>query len=157
MDRQMKSPDKFNTDRKTSSKAKTSSGLKKEKENNNNKPITEWFYMSKDTVSAKMISEVLKAKGFDRIELWDEMNILQIELPDRKAVDFEPLGYDFKDPSDAAFVKNRGIKTVFAVTIEAGAFDLFKPLLEFILKEWEGFLCADSNDFKPIYGFKELS
>lgn len=98
-----------------------------------------------------MIADRLRIQGFREIELWEAMNILQIELADKRTVDFEPLGYSFKEPSDVYFIKNRNIKTIFAVTLEKGTVDLFKPVLKILLEEWNGFLCADSADFKPIY------
>jgi hypothetical protein len=125
------------------------------KENKSEKPITEWFFMTTDSVDARMISELLKSKGCGQIELWEAMNILQIELADR-TIDFESVDYEFKSPSDAAFIKNRNIKTIFAVTVEEGAFDAFKPVLKTILEVWSGFLCADSDDFKPVFELKDL-
>ncbi len=156
MDRQVKSQikNKKNNKKDMGGKSSYSSGpLKPERQE---KSITDWFYMTQGDINAKMISDLLKSKGFTEIELWEEMNILQIELSGNRTVDFEPLAYAFKDSSDAAFVKNRSIKTIFTVTVEEGAFDSFKPYLKILLEEGGGFLCADSEDFKPVYGLEEL-
>lgn len=117
--------------------------------------ITDWFYMSAADVHAKEISDLLKANGYNEVELWEEMNILQIETPGNKCIDFEPVTYRWKDPADAAFIKERNIKTIFAVTVEE-SLDSFQPLLKLILNEWGGFLCADSPDFKPLYDLSNL-
>ena len=140
MDKQVK----YKSNKNNSLKAKTDHRTKKEVS------ITEWFYMTPENVSARMIADILKVNGFMEIELWEEMNILQLELPEQKTIDFEPVGYSFKDPSDAAFIKNRNIETIFAVTLEEETFEYFKPVLKIIFNEWSGFLCADSEDFKPI-------
>jgi hypothetical protein len=58
---------------------------------------------------------------------------------------------NFKDSSDAAFVKNREIKTIFAVTIDDGALKETKAIMKLIIQDLGGFLCADSVDFNPIY------
>ncbi len=112
--------------------------------------ITDWFYMSAAEVHAKTISDLLKANGYNEVELWEEMNILQIETPGNKCIDFEPVTYMWKDPADAAFIKERNVKTIFAVTVEE-SLESFQPVLKLILSEWGGFFCADSSDFKPIY------
>lgn len=144
---------KQNTQYKQTKKVGLNTNTTKEKKSE--KPITDWFFMTADSVDARMISELLKSKGFGQIELWEAMNILQIELAS-KTIDFELVEYEFKSPSDAAFIKNRNIKTIFAVTVEEGAFDAFKPALKTILEIWSGFLCADSEDFKPIFELKDL-
>jgi hypothetical protein len=118
--------------------------------------ITDWFYMTPYEVTAKMIATLLKTQCNVSVDLWEEMNILQIELPNRIIVDFEPIIINFKDPSDAAFVKNRNIQTIFEVTMEEAALKEMKEVLKLIFNEWDGFLCADTDDFKPIYGKTEI-
>lgn len=118
--------------------------------------ITDWFYMTPNEVTAKMISNLLQSKSNVVVDLWEEMNILQIELPNKLTVDFEPIIINFKDPSDAAFVENRNIKTIFEVTMEEAVLHEMKELLRLIFQEWDGFLCADSDDFQPIYGKSDL-
>lgn len=118
--------------------------------------ITDWFYMTPSEITAKMISDLMKLQSNVQVELWDEMNILQIEFKNKSTVDFEPIIINFKDPSDAAFVKNRNIKTIFEVTMEEEAFQEMKAVLKVMINQWGGFLCADSDDFKPIYGKEEL-
>jgi hypothetical protein len=118
--------------------------------------ITDYFYMSPNQITAKMMDERIQVQDGIQVDLWEEMNILQIEFPNKLTVDFEPMSNEFKDSSDAAFIKNRNIKTVFAVTIDAGAFPLVKPLLKKIITEFDGFLCADSVDFKPLYALNDL-
>lgn len=117
--------------------------------------ITDWFYMSAAEVHAKGICDLLKANGYNEVELWEEMNILQIETMGNKCIDFEPVTYSWKDPADAAFIKDRNINTIFAVTVEE-SLDSFQPLLKLIINEWGGFLCADSPDFKPLYDLSNL-
>ncbi len=147
MNKQVKKLNKKNFNKSTGSSKINTELDKKQKVT-----ITDWYYMTPGDVNAKMIADRLKINGFSEVELWEEMNILQIELADKKTVDFEPVGYSFKDPSDVSFIKNRNIKTIFAVTLEEGNIELFRPVLKILLEEWEGFLCADSIDFKPIYG-----
>lgn len=120
------------------------------------KEITDWFYMTPKDVTAKMIADLIKKQGIVQVDLWEEMNILQLELADKTTADFEPVIIDFKDPSDAAFVKNRNIRTIFEVTVEENALPEMKPVLKLIFQEWGGFFCADTDDFHPIYGMDNL-
>ncbi len=118
--------------------------------------ITDWFYMTPNEVTAKMISDLIKLQNGITVDLWEEMNILQLELSNRITVDFEPIIINFKDPSDAAFVRNRKIKTIFEVTMEEAALSEMKEVLRMIFDAWDGFLCADTDDFKPIYRKEDL-
>jgi DNA mismatch repair ATPase MutL len=141
---------------------KLNSSLKAVKETDNkiDKPkeklVTDWFFMTPSEINAKMIVDILKLKSNLQADIWEELNILQIELPGKTTMDFEPVNIDFKDPSDAAFIKNRNIKTIFAVTIEEGAFEEMKEVFKQLIEEFEGFLCADSADFKPIYDHESM-
>ncbi len=118
------------------------------------KPAKEYLdllYMTASVVNAKDIAGLLQKQRDLRIELWPEMNVLELELSNRNIVDFEPLEVDFKDPSDLAFVKNRGIKTIFCLNPAAEDLDRVKGIFEQIIEQFSGFLCTDSADFQPIH------
>jgi hypothetical protein len=159
-----KIPGKKTLDWKTSGKKKTvgntvtqpKGAVKSEKVQQKEKVqmITDWFYMSAADVNAKEISDLLKVNGYNQIELWEEMNVLQIETNGHKSIDFEPVTYQWKDSADAAFIKNHNIKTIFAVTVEE--LESFQPVIKLILNKWGGFFCADSPDFKPSYDAGDL-
>ncbi len=140
--------------------------IRKDKEGNKNNPqnkpknpnnskteiITDWFYMTPSEINAKSIAQLIEAECHTPVDLWEEMNILQIELSNKVIVDFEPMSIDFKDELDMAFINNRNIKTIFAVYIASGILeDELKSILKVMFNQWNGFLCADSQDFKPIY------
>jgi len=109
------------------------------------------FYMTPSEITAKDIVAVLQENTELSIELWDSMNILEIVLPNQNSVDFEPVEVNFKDPSDISFVKNRGIKTIFAVSPKEADLNTILPYFELIISRYSGFLCADSADFTPVY------
>jgi hypothetical protein len=111
------------------------------------------LYMTPSTVSARDIVKLLENKkdiGVS-IELWDELNVLEIELPDKSTIDIEPIDIHFPDPSDVAFVKNRSIKTIFAVNLSEENLDTVKEFFNIIISQYSGFLCADTQDFSPVY------
>ncbi len=109
------------------------------------------FYMTSSEVRAKDLAEVMQNTPGITVELWDEMNVLELELSNQNSVDFEPVAPSFSDPSDAAFIKNRNIKTIFAVNLCEDDINTLIPIFEKLIDQYLGFLCADSADFKPIY------
>lgn len=113
--------------------------------------INNWIYMTPQVINARMIADILNSKTNLEVDIWEELDVLEVELSNESIVDFEPMDTNFKDSSDAAFVKNREIKTIFAVTIDDGALKETKAIMKLIIQDLGGFLCADSVDFNPIY------
>lgn len=109
------------------------------------------FYMTPLEVSAKDIAALLQENKDFQVELWEQMNILEMELLSGNSVDFEPVDANFKDPSDAAFLKNRGIRTIFAINLCEDDLNSLVPYFEGIVDKYSGFVCADSADFNPVY------
>lgn len=109
------------------------------------------LYMTSCEVTAKDLSEILKDIKDLKLELWEDMNVLELELNNQDTVDFEPLDVHFKNPSDAAFVKNRNIITIFTVSTFEEDIETVKSIFEKIIAQLSGFLCSDSEDFSPFY------
>lgn len=151
MDKKIKvRKDKVGSKNNTQNKSKNSN-------NSKSKIITDWFYMTPSEINAKSIAQLIEAECHTPVDLWEEMNILQIELSNKETVDFESMSIDFNDESDIAFIKNRNIKTIFAVYIASGTLDdELKSILKVMFNQWNGFLCADSQDFKPIFSLSDL-
>lgn len=125
----------------------------KKKKQESNKPVQlflDLYYMTPSEVQAKDIAALLSDAQNITVELWSEMNVLELELPNRNTVDFEPVSVDFKDPSDKAFVKNRNIRTIFGINLAEGDLNTVKNLFGLIINQFSGFLCTDSSDFQPI-------
>jgi hypothetical protein len=125
----------------------------KKQKPNSSKPVKHYLdllYMTPKEVTAKELAGLLKGTEKATIELWDEMNVLELELPNQNTVDFEPVEINFKDPSDSAFVKNRNIRTIFAVNLAEEDLEFVKTLFEQIISSFAGFLCTDSADFHPV-------
>lgn len=127
---------------------------KKKLSKSNQKTIKNYldlFYMTPQLIEAKNIARFLESIQSSNVELWEAVNVLEITLSNGNDVAFEPIDVDFKDPSDASFVKNRGIQTIFAVSILESDLDEVTSYFHKIIEEFEGFLCTDSSDFQPIY------
>lgn len=109
------------------------------------------LYMTPNLITAKDIAKQLEQMENLKVELWGEMNILELELSNGNTVDIEPVDNNFKDSSDAAFVKNRGIQTIFAITLDNDDLTEVVGCFENIIGNLSGFLCTDSEDFTPFY------
>lgn len=115
------------------------------------KEYVDLFYMTSMEVSAKDIAELFQNTAGITVQLWEEMNVLELELPSENSIDFEPLEPSFKEPGDAAFIKNRNIKTIFALNLCEADLQGAIPYFEQITQKYSGFVCMDSQDFKPVY------
>lgn len=109
------------------------------------------FYMTPSEVCAKDIAESFQAEKGLVIELWEAMNVLELVLSNQNSIDFEPVEASFRDPSDASFIENRHIKTIFGITLCDTDLTLAIPYFEQIVDKFGGFVCTDSDNFNPIY------
>jgi hypothetical protein len=115
------------------------------------KKYIDLLYMTPQELTAKDIAELFLAHPELTIELWAEMNVVEILLSNQNSVDFEAIDIDFKSPSDAAFVKNRGIKTAYAINLCEDDLSVATTYFEELVARFSGFVCADSEDFTPVY------
>ncbi len=113
------------------------------------KKYIDLLFMTPSEVNAKEIAALLQESGLST-QLWEEMNVLEIELPNGNSVDFESIDPNFKDPSDASFIKNRNIKTIFAIIICEEDIKAVTPYFEQLVEKHSGFVCGDSADFQPV-------
>ncbi len=115
------------------------------------KEYIDLLYMTPLTITAKDISNLFEANKDFSVQLWEDMNVLELELPNDNSIDFEPLDVNLKDPSDAAFVKNRNIQTIFALALCKTDLDTVIPLFNLLVEKFQGFVCADTENFNPVY------
>lgn len=115
------------------------------------KKYIDLLYMTPSEVTAKEIATLLQDANGLTVELWEAMNVLELELPNKNSIDFEPLAVTFKDPSDASFVKNRNIQTIFAINLCEDDLTMATTVFEKIVDRFSGFVCEDSEDFSPVY------
>lgn len=115
------------------------------------KKYTDLFYMTPSDVNAKDIADLFQDTKELSVQLWEEMNVLELELANQNSIDFEPMEPAFKDPSDSAFIKNRNIRTIFAINLCEADLNIMIPYFEQLVIRFSGFVCADSADFTPIY------
>lgn len=115
------------------------------------KQYIDLLYMTPEKITAKDIAGLFQGINGLTVELWSEMNVMELVLSNDDSIDFEPVDVDFKNPSDAAFVKNRSIQTIFALQLCDADLPAVTPYFEKLVTNFSGFVCADSEDFSPVY------
>ena len=115
------------------------------------KKYMDLFYMTPNVIRAKDIADLFSAEIGVTVELWEEMNVLEVVLSNQNSVDFEAMDPNFKDPSDYAFVKNRGIQTIFAINMTEEDLPIMTQYFNQMVDKFSGFVCSDSEDFAPVY------
>ena len=106
--------------------------------------------MTPSQIRAKDIATLLENTDGITVEVWNEMDVLELEFSNANTMDFESLDLSFSDPSDLTFIKNHKIQTIFAIQLLEEDFSYVKPILEKIVVEYRGFVCADTENFQPV-------
>ncbi len=127
------------------------SGKKKGLPKQFTKQYMDLLFMTPNKITAKDIASLFGGTYGLTIELWAEMDVLELILPNQNSIDFEPVDISFKDPSDAAFVKNRGISTIYSINLCRDDIPEATPYFEQLVNKYSGFVCADTEDFSPVY------
>lgn len=121
-----------------------------------NKEILYLFYMTEKEIGAKEIADSLSDIESISVELWESMNIIQIDIDGNDEIDFEYFDEGFHDEADVSFIKSRNINTVFMITCEKDVFNRSSYIFKKLINAHKGFVCTDSDDFKPVYGIEQL-
>jgi hypothetical protein len=115
------------------------------------KQYIDLLYMTPLSVTAKDIATLFENTYGLTVELWAEMDVMELILPNQNSVDIESIDADLKNPSDVSFIRNRGIKTIFAINLCKDDLSEATPYFDQLVAKYSGFVCADSEDFTPVY------
>ncbi len=112
-------------------------------------PNLELLFMAKKEVTVKDLETLLLDK-LEEIHVWPEIGIMELTLPSGKVADVETMTDYMEDEEDLAFMAEREIKSVYAITVEEDALEELKACVECWIGEFGGLLCSDSDDFTPF-------
>ncbi len=119
------------------------------------KKFFEYYYMIPTKADVKELSKVLTTVSEKQIEIWKEINLMEIVLTSDSLI-FEDAKACFIDPLDLAFLKEHQIETIYQVSFEQNdgkkVIEIFKELMQ----SQGGFLATDSEDFTPIFTIKNI-
>lgn len=111
---------------------------------------SQWFYMNSDEISVKMIADACpKEDGVD-VQIWEEICVLEVEIPERKSIDFQQIETDLGDEFSNAFLQEHQIRTLFDVTIDEENYVQVEKIFTEITAKLGGFFCGDTEDFEPF-------
>jgi hypothetical protein len=115
------------------------------------KKFIDLLYMTPNVIHAKDIADLFTSETGLAIELWEDFNVLELVPPNQNSIDFEAIDPNFKDPSDLSFVRNRSIQTIFAINLCEEDLPTMTEYFNQLVDKFSGFVCADSDDFTPVY------
>ena len=114
----------------------------------------ELLYMGTKEASIKDLEEVLvkdmAEEEKESVQVWPQIGIMEITLPSEQVVDVETMNGFMDNEEDLQFMKENGIETVYALTLEETALAEFRSYAEKWMGEFGGFVCSDSDDFLPM-------
>lgn len=111
--------------------------------------LGDWFYMNSKKVNSTNINNSIKNISAITTEIWDDADILEIELQNKSSIDFEPLEPHFNDNNDNAFLIEHNILTLYMVTFSPEQFEEVTEIFHIIIEAIGGFFCADNEQFMP--------
>ena len=109
----------------------------------------EWLYLAEGEIMPEQIYAVFQEDSGWKAEYWEEAGVLEIELPEAGSVDMENLQGGSEDEIMEAYLKERELHTVYAVTIRPDDFEKAKKVMEYIISHLGGYFCGDTDDFQP--------
>lgn len=138
------------TKKKTSAKKKNAK--KKEQMTPKAKKI-EVFLMLEQEVTATKIAETYDNQTEIICDVWSELNIFELEYAKGMVADFEPIDMQetFEGSFDQEFIHQHNIKTVYITSYDENLAKEFYHACNPMLEAMGGFICADSDDFQPMY------
>lgn len=110
----------------------------------------EWLYMSTEEQHVSDIRQAFAPDSSYDIEVWEEAGVLEIGWAEKSSFDMEETEVHPKDEITAAFVSERGVKTVFLVTFKPEDYEEAKKIMQTICEGCGGFFCGDTEDFTPV-------
>lgn len=119
------------------------------------KEILEFYYMTPEETAVRELATLIKSVDAEKVDIWPELNLMEVVL-DEDSLIFQDGRECFVDPLDLEFIQGNGIKTIYAVSYEAGDSEKARRVIQEILLSKGGFLCSDTEDFTPMYTAEDI-
>lgn len=107
----------------------------------------EWLYLAQEEISLREVYKILEDDVLWKAEFWEEAGVLEIAIPENGSVDMEEL--EELDEYLQAYMEERNIRSVFAVTIMPEHYGKAREVMEKIMLQKGGYFCGDTDDFQP--------
>ena len=117
--------------------------------------IEEYFYMLPVAVTVRELMETVHTVPEEAKEIWTELDLMEIVLPADSLI-FENMMDTFNEAGDQAFLADKGIKVVYAVSYNTKDKEQVKVVLEELHSVYGGFMASDTEDLEPIFEVAEF-
>lgn len=121
----------------------------------NEKHILEFYYMTQAQTEAKALSKNIEAVPEDSIEVWRELNLMEVVM-EADSLIFQDASECFIDPLDLEFLDEHHIKTKYQISFDVSDIEAVRSVMRDVLKNNGGFICSDTDDFKPVYTLENI-
>ena len=112
--------------------------------------IEEYFYMLPVAVTVRELMEAVHSVPEEAKEIWTELDLMEIVLPADSLI-FENMLDTFNEAGDQAFLADKGVKVVYAVSYNTKDKEQVKVVLEEIHSVYGGFMASDTEDLEPVF------
>ena len=111
---------------------------------------TDWFYFhTEDCPIRTLHAAAMTVPGLD-VEIWPDLNVMELTLPNKNFIDFEGSEADFDDEAGKSFLTANKVKTCYLVSVEPTCGKEELELLKELAQKTGGFFAADTADFQPV-------
>ncbi|MBR3762606.1 MAG: hypothetical protein IKK59_07675 [Lachnospiraceae bacterium] len=117
--------------------------------------IEEYFYMLPVAVTVRELMEAVHTVPEEAKEIWTELDLMEIVLSADSLI-FENMMDTFNEAGDQAFLADKGIKVVYAVSYNTKDKEQVKVVLEELHSVYGGFMASDTEDLEPIFEVAEF-
>lgn len=114
-----------------------------------------FLYMLPQKITAKQLSIIPDFLSPKQIEVWTELNLLEITLADG-TITFEDMMENLTGEADKALLASMQVEQVYVCDYEEADCVQVQELIKCLLKSAGGFLASDTEDFKPFLKAEEL-
>lgn len=107
-----------------------------------------WFFMTKKDITVVDFKNIVPAEA--DLQIWEEMGVAELEVAEKASIDFEQIDSCFGDEFSDSFVSKNQVKAIFYVSFKSEIYNEAKIILKKMAEACDGFVCADTEDFKPF-------
>lgn len=107
--------------------------------------------MAQNKIGVVDIKSVFPKDQYD-IEIWEEAGVLEIGYAEKASMDIEMVEVDLRDEYSNQFMEERGVKSLFYITIKPDDFSICEKIMKEIITKNGGFFVGDTEDFSPEIG-----
>lgn len=111
---------------------------------------TEWYFMHTGDCSVQDIKAAFAVPGGPDVEVWNELGVVELTLPDKSYVDFQAVPCDLEDEASNAFLAEHRVRTLYWVTVEPVCNESGLAFLQEAANRLGGRFCADTKNFEPV-------